>query len=92
VVIMMGVGRRALLASHLVARGWAPSTPAAIVSHGSRPTQTVWRGTLQEIAQDQAVVAPDAPAVIVIGEVAALDLAALPRVRTADAFENVGGG
>jgi len=92
VVIMMGVGRRALLASHLVARGWALSTPAAIVSHGSRPTQEVWRGTLQEIAQDQAVVAPDAPAVIVIGEVAALDLAALPRVRTADAFENVGGG
>jgi uroporphyrin-III C-methyltransferase / precorrin-2 dehydrogenase / sirohydrochlorin ferrochelatase len=92
VVIMMGVGRRALLAARLVARGWARSTPAAIVSDGSRPTQHVWRGTLEQIAQDQAVVAQDAPAVIVIGEVAALDLAALPRVRTADAFENVGGG
>ena len=62
------------------------------MSDGSRPTQQVWRGTLEQIAQDRAVVEPDAPAVIVIGEVATLDLAALPHVHAAGIIERVGGG
>jgi uroporphyrin-III C-methyltransferase len=92
VVIMMGVGRRSMLAAQLVARGWAPSTPAAIVSDGSRPTQQVWRGTLEQIAQDRAVVPVDAPAVIVVGEVAGLDLAAVARAGSAEPLQNVGRG
>jgi uroporphyrin-III C-methyltransferase len=78
VVIMMGVGRRAVLTAQLLDRGWAPSTPAAIVADGSRPAQQVWRGTLAQVAGGAVGVEGDGPAVIVVGEVAALDLAALP--------------
>lgn len=80
VVIMMGFARRSQLSAQLVERGWAVSTPAAIVADGSRPGQQVWRGTLEQIAANAAAIDTDGPAVIVIGEVAALDLLALPSM------------
>ncbi|MQA30036.1 MAG: uroporphyrinogen-III C-methyltransferase [Luteitalea sp.] len=89
VVIMMGVGRRSALAAQLVDRGWAAATPAAIVSDGSRPTQQVWRGTLEQIANGAVALHGDGPAVIVVGDVAALDLAALPAVEAEDASPGV---
>lgn len=74
VVILMGLGRRAELASQLLDVGWGEATPAAIVAEGTLPTQHVWRGTLAELARGRACVEGDGPAVIVIGAVAALDL------------------
>jgi uroporphyrin-III C-methyltransferase/precorrin-2 dehydrogenase/sirohydrochlorin ferrochelatase len=73
-VVMMGYARRAALAGCLVARGWSAATPAAIVAEASLPGQEVWRGTLAGLAADGARLESDGPAVIVVGEVAALDL------------------
>jgi siroheme synthase len=38
----------------------------------------VWRGTLDELAQDRVVIEGDGPSLIVIGSVAALALVDLP--------------
>jgi uroporphyrin-III C-methyltransferase len=73
-VIMMGVARRADLAKRLITLGWSALTPAAIVAAASRPQQQVLRGVLADFASDATTIAGDAPAVIVVGEVAALNL------------------
>jgi uroporphyrin-III C-methyltransferase/precorrin-2 dehydrogenase/sirohydrochlorin ferrochelatase len=73
-VILMGSSRRAALAAQLIARGWSAHTAAAIVADGSRPQQQVWRGSLGDLAADAAALDGEAPAVIVIGDVAALRL------------------
>ena len=70
-VVMMGVGRRARLASLLVERGWARETPAAIIVDASKPSQTVWRGTLDELAEID-LLDEDGPGTIVVGHVVAL--------------------
>jgi uroporphyrin-III C-methyltransferase/precorrin-2 dehydrogenase/sirohydrochlorin ferrochelatase len=75
-VILMGVARRAALATELIDRGWRTETAAAIVANGSRPDQQVWRGTIGDLAADGVTLDGDAPAVIVIGDVAALRLGA----------------
>jgi uroporphyrin-III C-methyltransferase/precorrin-2 dehydrogenase/sirohydrochlorin ferrochelatase len=71
-VILMGVGRRVALARELIARGWAGSTPSAIVLDASRPTQAVWRGTLEEIATERPDTEHEGAGTIVVGEVVAL--------------------
>ena len=73
-VVLMGAGRRAALASRLIDRGWARETPAAIVADASLPQQQIWRGTLDDLGSDRAPLAGDGPATIVIGAVAALAL------------------
>jgi uroporphyrin-III C-methyltransferase / precorrin-2 dehydrogenase / sirohydrochlorin ferrochelatase len=73
-VVLMGVGRRAPLASRLIDRGWSRETPAAIVADASLPQQQVWRGTLDDLASDRAQLEGDGPATIVVGAVAALAL------------------
>jgi uroporphyrin-III C-methyltransferase len=75
-VILMGYLRRSALARQLVRCGWSPRTRAAIVAGGSLPQQQVWRGTLEDLALDRVQMDGDAPAVIVVGEVAALSLMA----------------
>jgi len=76
VVVLMGLARRTAIAARLIARGWSPETPAAIVADASLPQQQVWRGTLEDLAAGRALLAGDGPASIVIGAVAALDLTA----------------
>ncbi|MET1040832.1 MAG: uroporphyrinogen-III synthase, partial [Acidimicrobiales bacterium] len=71
IVILMGVARMGLIAERLIAGGRSPDTPAAAVQWGTRPEQRTIRATLATIAdQDLA-----APSTIVVGEVAAEDLA-----------------
>ena len=70
-VVLMGV---ALLADHvarLAAAGADPQTPVAIVQDASLPTQRVTRGTLATIVDLAAQREVSAPAVIVVGAVAA---------------------
>jgi uroporphyrin-III C-methyltransferase / precorrin-2 dehydrogenase / sirohydrochlorin ferrochelatase len=77
VVVLMGLGNRAAVASLLLARGWPAATPAAIVFDASGPAQDVWRGTLAGLGT--AIVpenAEAAPGTLVIGDVAALALGA----------------
>ncbi len=71
IVILMGVGRLAKIVSRLLAGGLDPDTPAAAVRWGSRPEQHTVRATLATLA-DQHL---EPPTTIVIGAVAALDLA-----------------
>jgi precorrin-4 methylase len=68
----MGVGQIEQIAAQLLAAGRGGETPAAAIQWGATQEQKVVRATLQTIAQAIAVAGLDAPAVIVIGEVAAL--------------------
>ena len=74
VVILMGFGRRAELAQHLVQAGWDGVTPSALVADGTLSTQRTWRGTLGDLAAGRSALETDGPAIIVIGAVAALEL------------------
>jgi uroporphyrin-III C-methyltransferase / precorrin-2 dehydrogenase / sirohydrochlorin ferrochelatase len=73
-VILMGVARRVALSRALMAAGWAGQTPAAIVANASMPDEQVWRGRLADLAADNEPDTGDAPAVIIVGEVAAMAL------------------
>lgn len=73
VVMLMAIGRRAPIARRLLARGWAPATPAAIVFGAATSGMQTWRGSLSDL---QAVTLPDSSAAgtIVFGDVAALPI------------------
>jgi uroporphyrin-III C-methyltransferase / precorrin-2 dehydrogenase / sirohydrochlorin ferrochelatase len=70
-VVLMGMARLAALATRLIADGWAPATPVAVVSAASLPAQRAWRGRLDDLAGGLAPVAAGAgtPGTIVIGAV-----------------------
>ncbi|MEI7622047.1 MAG: uroporphyrinogen-III C-methyltransferase [Actinomycetes bacterium] len=70
IVILMGIGRLAKIVDRLLAGGLAPDTPAAAIRWGTRPEQHTVRSTLSKIAGEALA----SPSVIVIGQVAALDL------------------
>ena len=70
--VYMGVATLATLRQELIRHGREPATPIAFIENGSRPEQRVILGTL-----DEAVALADAhrlesPALLIIGEVAAL--------------------
>lgn len=69
-VVLMGVGRRGEIAARLVARGWSPSTPAALVHGASHPGSITWIGDLATLGD--AAFATELPGVIVIGDVVSL--------------------
>lgn len=70
IVILMGVARIRVIAQALIDGGRSPDTPAAAVRWGTRPGQHTVRATLGTIA-DQPLASPS---VIVVGEVAGVDL------------------
>jgi uroporphyrinogen III methyltransferase/synthase len=74
-VILMGVGRIGEIARRLVEGGLPPETPVAAVRNGTRPDQHTVRATLASVA-DAGIKSPSA---IVVGEIAALDLAWFER-------------
>jgi uroporphyrin-III C-methyltransferase len=69
-VVLMGVGQRAVIAGELIANGVASSTAVAVTMHATTARQGVARCRLDELA----AMAIDTPAVITIGSVAAFDL------------------
>src|ERR687891_1305093 len=71
IVILMGVARIGRIAAALVAGGRSPDTPVAAIQWGTRPEQHTVRATLGTIAERQL----GTPSAIVIGDVAAYDLA-----------------
>lgn len=71
-VFLMGLGHLEVIARRLMEEGRAPDTPVAVVSGGNSAHPADVRGTLADIAQLAQDV--QAPAVIVVGEVAALHL------------------
>ncbi len=70
-VILMGASRIRDIADRLMAAGRPPTTPVAVVRNGTRADQVSLRSTLATVGD--ADVRP--PSAIVVGEVAALDLA-----------------
>jgi len=68
-VILMGMQHLEAIANRLQSAGRSPETPVAVVSHGTRPEQTVAVGTLRTIVQTAEIAGVTAPAVIVVGDV-----------------------
>ncbi|MBZ4185473.1 siroheme synthase CysG [Thermomonas sp. RSS23] len=68
----MGVTGLSALRDKLIAHGCAVSTPFALIEHGSRPQQRVVAGSLAELPELARLHAVLAPALLIIGEVAAL--------------------
>lgn len=71
-VIYMGVATAGTIGERLVAHGMAPATSVAVIENGTRPNQRVVAGALAELGPLVAEHAINGPALIVIGEVAAL--------------------
>ncbi len=71
-VFLMGVSLLADTAAQLVAHGMDPATPAAVVEDGFGPGQRVTTAPLSGIARAAAEAGAKPPAVIVVGDVAAL--------------------
>jgi uroporphyrin-III C-methyltransferase/precorrin-2 dehydrogenase/sirohydrochlorin ferrochelatase len=75
IVVLMGVKRLAPLCTGLLAHGMDAATPVAFVERGWTPAQRTLRSTLAAAVADAERHAVRAPAVLVIGAVAALDVA-----------------
>lgn len=71
-VVLMGVGQIASIAQALIAAGRDRQTPAIAISQGTTNQQRSVRSTLAELPAAIESAQIDSPAVIVIGEVAAL--------------------
>jgi uroporphyrin-III C-methyltransferase / precorrin-2 dehydrogenase / sirohydrochlorin ferrochelatase len=99
VVVLMGYAARADVAARLLARGFAPATPAALLVGAATPEAHRWLGTLAELGgadlpEVRDRVAAGAPVLMVIGAVVGLADTLAPLAR-ADAAANrceAGGG
>jgi uroporphyrin-III C-methyltransferase/precorrin-2 dehydrogenase/sirohydrochlorin ferrochelatase len=68
----MGVARLDVVQGQLLAHGRAPDTPFAIVENGTRPEQRVVTGRLTDLSHLAQRHAVQSPALLIVGEVAAL--------------------
>ncbi len=80
VVVLMGVAQRGTIAAELIAGGLDPATPVAVVRSATTTDEVVARTRLDRLAE----LAVEAPAVLVIGAVSALDLRAAPSATAAN--------
>ena len=73
-VMLMARERRVELARLLLERGWAAGTGSAVIQNASLPSQTVWTGTLMELATPERSAGLDAAAasLLVIGPTVSL--------------------
>jgi len=70
--LYMGVAGLGTIRDQLTRHGRAPSTPVAIVENGSRANQRVVLASLAELEEAGRVAAVQSPALVIVGEVAAL--------------------
>lgn len=71
-VFVMGLRGLGDLLARLVAAGKAPTTPAACIRDGTRPTQRTLVGTVADLAARVGAAGFEPPAVVIVGEVVAL--------------------
>ncbi|MEE2690479.1 MAG: siroheme synthase CysG [Pseudomonadota bacterium] len=71
-VVYMGVGKARRIAANLLEAGAAAATPVAVIENGTRPDQRVLKGLLGDLGALVERSAVSGPAILVIGEVAAL--------------------
>jgi uroporphyrin-III C-methyltransferase/precorrin-2 dehydrogenase/sirohydrochlorin ferrochelatase len=72
VVVFMGLSSLAQITQGFIEHGAAPSTPAAVVSGGTRREQRVATGTLETLAERAAEADIGGPALIIVGSVVKL--------------------
>lgn len=77
VVVLMGLAARDEIARFLLERGWAGSTPAAVLLAASTPRAHTWTGRLEELVRPELDASGDDPGTIVVGEVVRLAPAAV---------------
>ncbi|MFJ2517964.1 uroporphyrinogen-III C-methyltransferase [Cellulosimicrobium cellulans] len=70
-VVLMGVSQLARITAQALGAGADPALPVAIVESGSTPRQRVTRAPLGEVVERAAQSGVRAPAIIVVGDVAA---------------------
>ena len=70
--LYMGVAALGRIREQLLLHGRAPATPVAIIEHGSRPEQRVTLATLDALDDVSRRGGVESPALLVVGEVAAL--------------------
>ncbi|MGM9594537.1 MAG: uroporphyrinogen-III C-methyltransferase [Candidatus Onthomonas sp.] len=73
-VFLMGLQQLPRIVSRLMAAGKPGDTPAAVLSGGNAPRPAQVRATLSELVEVASAVKVTAPAIILVGEVAALEL------------------
>ena len=73
-VLLMGVQNLPDIAAELQRHGLSGDTPAAVVEDGATPRQRTLRAPLSRIADEAGRAGIRPPAIVVIGEVAALEL------------------
>ncbi|WP_436358025.1 siroheme synthase CysG [Brevundimonas sp. CEF1] len=73
--VYMGLGQAKEIASSLIAAGRDGATPVAVVENGSRPDQRTFKGRLDDLAALVARMDLTGPALLFIGETAALAVA-----------------
>lgn len=83
VVVLMGLAPRARIASFLIARGWDPATPAAILLGASHPGAASHLATLATLGD--VVVDGELPGLLVIGPVVSLSSVIAPAAALAAA-------
>jgi uroporphyrin-III C-methyltransferase len=71
-VVLMGLSCLDELSRGMVRAGWEPRTPAAVVAAATTPRQRQVRAPLERIAHAARVASVGTPAILVVGEVAAL--------------------
>ena len=71
-VVYMGVSKAGSIAANLIAHGRSSETPVAVIENGARPEQIVAKGALKNLENMVAENGIKGPALLVIGEVAAL--------------------
>ncbi len=71
-VVYMGVTTAEKISSQLIAHGRGPATPVAIIENGARANQKIIKGALSDIGALVEAGEITGPALLVIGEVAAL--------------------
>lgn len=74
-VFLMGMSQLPLIARRLMAAGMDENTPAAVVSGGCAPNPVQVRAPLCKLEQAAKDAGAASPAVILVGDVAAMDLA-----------------
>lgn len=73
-IFLMGLRNLPEIAGRLIENGMGEKTPAAVISKGATPEQRAVKGCLGDIAEKVKREDLPAPAVIIVGETAGLDL------------------
>jgi uroporphyrinogen III methyltransferase/synthase len=71
-VLLMALFRFEEILPRLLAAGYSPDTPAAVIQDGSLPSQRALRATLSTLREQAAKAGIDSPALIVVGDVVGL--------------------